>query len=85
LRASGKRAAWPCHVLNVSAEEKNRTFQFQHKVIWFQRNLKHVYIYDACFHITLVFMRLRLVYGCFLIWFNSENNVSCSRKKHWAV
>jgi hypothetical protein len=26
LRASGKRAAWPCHVLKVSAEEKNRTY-----------------------------------------------------------
>jgi len=34
LRASGKRAAWPCHVLNVSAEEKNRTFQFQDKVTY---------------------------------------------------
>jgi hypothetical protein len=33
LRASGTRPAWPCHVLNVSAEEKNRTFPFQDKVI----------------------------------------------------
>jgi hypothetical protein len=33
LRASGKRAAWPCHVLNVSAEEKYPTFQLQDKVI----------------------------------------------------
>jgi hypothetical protein len=38
LRASGKRPAWPCHVLNVSAGEKNRTFQFQDKVIYFKRN-----------------------------------------------